>query len=352
VLMMPTREDIESKGLVESGVLEFKQQIDLDEAKGKSNLVDDVVAFLNSGPGQIIVGVREKGGTYERFVPMMGDQDTVTRRVLSVLQDNIDPRPLRLDVKPIPLDTGFALVIDIPEHGLRPYQNRINGAFYLRTGPKNTPLTRAEVAAMFVTFDTYERDAARRLTEEEARLAGGGSMVSDGPSLEIGILPREFYVRGQALFAPGGQRPTPAYPFHSRRAQVFRGCDGGHEVIEIDLYNRGISRLFVGADWFVHSHVDHAFGCDGSGRLELHEFKPELTSHLSELSDLLAAQGIKGPFGVSIAVRNLQRSAKVGFFFPNTGTVAPPRSSIVERVDDPALIDQLYSQLVGASRYG
>jgi hypothetical protein len=156
---------------------------------------------------------------------------------------------MRLDVRPIPLDAGFALVIDIPDHGLRPYQNRLNGAFHLRTGPKNTPLTRAEVAAMFVTFHTYERDLARRLSEEAARLAAAGTMVSEGPSLEIGILPREFYERGRPLFAPGGSRPTPAYLFHNRQAHLFRGCDGGHDTTEIDFHNRGISRLFVGADF-------------------------------------------------------------------------------------------------------
>jgi hypothetical protein len=235
---------------------------------------------------------------------------------------------------------------------MRPYQNRLNGAFYLRTGPKNTPLSRDEVASLFVAAEAYERDVVRRLSEEETNLAARGRMVSDGPSLEIGILPREFYDRGRAPFAPGGMRPVAAYPFHSRRAQVFRGCDGGHETVEIDFHDRGISRLFVGADWFVHSHVDHAFSCGASRRLELPEFRTQLTNHLADLAELLESQGLKGPFGLALAVRNLQRSAKVGFFFPDCTTVAPPRATVVERLDQPELIERFHNQVVGASRFG
>lgn len=348
----PTPEGIEAKELVETGALEFKQQIDLDEPRGRSNLVDDVVAFLNAGPGHIVVGVREKGGAFERFAPMMGDPDALTRRVLSILQDSIDPRPLRLDVRALPLERGFLLDIHIPDHGMRPYQNRLNGAFYLRTGPKNTPLTRAEVASLFVASEAYERDALRRLGEEEERLAARGIMVSDGPSLEIGILPREFYERGRRLFAPGGPRPVAAYLFHNRQGQVFRGCNGGHEAVEIDFNNNGISRLFVGADWFVHSHADHAFSCAASGRLELPEFKERLTNHLVDLSELLGAQGLKGPFGVTLGVRNLQRSAKVAFFFPNCTAVASTRAALVESVDESELVERFYNQVLGASRYG
>ncbi|WP_374346549.1 helix-turn-helix domain-containing protein [Phenylobacterium sp.] len=351
-MLAPTPEGIESKALVETGELEFKQQIDLDEPRGKSNLVDDVVAFLNAGPGHIVVGVREKGGVWERFVPMNGDADVATRRVLSILQDNIDPRPLRVDVRPIPLREGFLLDIDIPEHSRRPYQNRLNGAFYLRTGPKNTPLTRDEVASMFVAAEAHERDALRRLGEEEANLAARGIMVSEGPSLEVGILPRESYDRGQALFAPGGARPVAAYLFHNRQAQLFRGCDGGHEAAEIDFHDRGISRLFVGSDWFIHSHVDHAFNCGASGRLRLPEFKEQLTNHLVDLGEFLEGQKLRGPFGVALGVRNLQRSTNVGFFFPNCNAVGLARAAVVERVDDLGLIDQFYNQVVGASRFG
>ncbi|HEY1927432.1 MAG TPA: ATP-binding protein [Caulobacteraceae bacterium] len=77
----PTVEAIQSRELTETGALEFKQQIDLDDPRAKSNLVDDVVAFLNACAGHIVVGVREKGGNFERFVPMTGDADKTVRRL-------------------------------------------------------------------------------------------------------------------------------------------------------------------------------------------------------------------------------------------------------------------------------
>ncbi|WP_293455595.1 ATP-binding protein [Phenylobacterium sp.] len=146
MLPIPTPDLIESKQITEGATCEFKVQIDLDDARQKSNLVDDVVAFLNSGPGHIVVGVQERAGAFERYRPLTGNPELVTRRLLSILQDNIEPRPLRVDVRAMPVEGGFLLDIDVAEHLLRPHQNRLNGAFYLRTGAKMTcppPLPRS-----------------------------------------------------------------------------------------------------------------------------------------------------------------------------------------------------------------
>lgn len=58
MLPIPTPDLIESKQITEGATYEFKVQIDLADARQKSNLVDDVVGFLNSGPGHIVVGCR------------------------------------------------------------------------------------------------------------------------------------------------------------------------------------------------------------------------------------------------------------------------------------------------------
>ncbi|TIV69712.1 MAG: ATP-binding protein, partial [Mesorhizobium sp.] len=103
----------------------FKARLNLDEQRGKSNFIDDVVAFLNAGPGYLIVGVHEKKGAFERFEAMDGDRDAMQRRITSILQDNIDPKPLGVRAEFLELDTGgFILCLDLPDHRLRPYQNK------------------------------------------------------------------------------------------------------------------------------------------------------------------------------------------------------------------------------------
>ncbi|WP_375162567.1 MULTISPECIES: helix-turn-helix domain-containing protein [unclassified Bradyrhizobium] len=106
----PTIEGIRSGLVAEGQRYEFKARLNLDEQRGKSNFVDDVVAFLNAGSGYLIVGVHEKKGAFERFEPMDGDRDALQRRITSIIQDNIDPRPLGAGVEFLDLDTGGFIV--------------------------------------------------------------------------------------------------------------------------------------------------------------------------------------------------------------------------------------------------
>lgn len=94
----PTIDGILSGIVVEGQHYEFKARLSLEEQRGKSNFIDDVVAFLNAGPGYLVVGVHEKKGAFERFEPMDGDRDILQRRITSIMQDNIDPKPLGVRV--------------------------------------------------------------------------------------------------------------------------------------------------------------------------------------------------------------------------------------------------------------
>jgi predicted HTH transcriptional regulator len=139
----PTIEMIQTRQIGEGQNYEFKGSLALSDRKAKSDFINDVVAFLNAGPGRpghLIVGVHEKKGAFERFEPISGDPDAICRQFTSTIQDNIDPKPLGVAVSPLDVNNGFIIDVGMQEHRRRPYQNRINGAFYLRTGAKNTPI--------------------------------------------------------------------------------------------------------------------------------------------------------------------------------------------------------------------
>lgn len=143
---VPAIDGIQSGLVIEGQHYEFKARLNLDEPRGKSNFIDDVVAFLNAGPGYLIVGVHEKKGGFERFEPLGGDRDAIQRRITSIIQDNIDPKPLGIRAEFLDLETGgFVLCLDLPHHRLGPYQNKITGGFYLRTGAQNTPIPRDQL---------------------------------------------------------------------------------------------------------------------------------------------------------------------------------------------------------------
>lgn len=342
---------ITSRQASEGQALEFKRQLDLDDETQRANFVTDVVAFLNAGEGRILIGVKEKAGAFDGFAPILGDADAKALRLLSILQDNIDPRPIRLSVTPVGLEGGFLLQVEVPEHVMRPYQNLLTGGSPLRTGAKNTLMRPNELQAMFVARERYEEDVARLLAAAQARLAQRKIMKSGAVTLDIAILPRAHYERGRPVFHRGHALLKPAPLFHHRNTH-FEGCEGGHEAIEIDFHQNGVSRTFLGQDWFMHGQVVHPFSVDNSGRPTLPEFREKLGLYLDDLADLLETEGVGGPYGLQFVLSGLDANEEVRFYFPNTRLVTLSRPAVVERANDPALADAFYQMVLSGSRFG
>jgi hypothetical protein len=254
-------------------------------------------------------------------------------------------------VTPVPIDGGFLLNVEAPEHVMRPYQNALTGGFALRTGAKNTLLLVHELQSMFVASERYEVDVARLLSEAQATLARRGTMKTDSVTLDIAILPRAHYERGRPVFHRGHGRLKSAPLFHFRNT-YFEGCERGHEAIEIDMRENGVSRTFIGQDWFVHGHVVHPISRDPSGRPTLPEFREKLGLYLDDLAVLLQDEGVGGPFGMQFVLGGLAADERLGWYFPNTAAVTLPRPAIVERPNDPGLVDTFYQMVLSGSRFG
>ncbi len=77
----PSRAAVEGGSPVEAPGLDFKHKVDLETERGKTKLVDDVVAMLTAGPGYLVVGVAEEKGRFRHFEPIKGDPDAFERRL-------------------------------------------------------------------------------------------------------------------------------------------------------------------------------------------------------------------------------------------------------------------------------
>jgi hypothetical protein len=351
----PTIDGIRSGLVIEGQRYEFKARLNLDEQRGKSNFIDDVVAFLNAGPGYLIVGVHEKKGAFERFEPMDVDRDALQRRITSIIQDNIDPKPLGVRMEFLDLDAGGAvLCLDLPDHRLRPYQNKITGGFYLRTGAQNTPVPRDQLHALFTPIEKLEADTAQLMERENAAVEARDIMQNNGATLHIAIVPQEHYERERAPFDPGRGVLKVMRHYHGESHGVFKGCENGVEARDATFQEwRSISRFFIGDDWLVHSYVSHPFSVrDGEGRLTIHEFREEFARHLRDIQLVLEDSGIRGPYGVLLAVKNLRRNPKLEWAFPNASAASLGRPMRVERVDEQGLIDRFYDKVGSISVYG
>ncbi|MBK1622648.1 AlbA family DNA-binding domain-containing protein [Afifella marina] len=342
----PTAEMIANGQIFENQQYEFKGEVDFSNPRKKSDFVDDVVAFLNAGSGYLVIGVEEdKKKGFKGFHPLNGSRDEECRAILSRLQDTILPVPLNLRVDTINVDGGFLLRLAIPEHRMRPYQNRLNGAFYIRTGQKNTPLSRDQVRALFKSHEDFAEDLGRLLERETATVETRDFMQNKGAMLHLGILPREFYELDRPSFDTGGMRPKCFPSFHYGSHMLFKACENGVEAKDATFdENRSLTRLFVGDDWFIHCAVAHPVRYDeGEGRPRIFEFKEDLTRYMRRLSEMLDEEGIFGCFCVALSIRHIGRSGW-SWKLPGVDKVTT-RPALVERVDDPSMLDAFFGKL-------
>lgn len=346
---VPTREGIEKGSVVEAANLDFKQRVDLDGDRGKTKLVDDVVAMLTAGPGYLVIGVAEEKGRFRHFEPIREDRDAFERRLTSVLLDNIDPRPLRLSMSSFEVDDGFVAVLHVPWHGRRAFQNRITGGFLTRTGARNTPLTRDEVRALFTPEERFARDAVALWEREDARCVERKLMQEDGPTFHLSVIPEERYEAGRPAFHRGTGALRGAPLFHGR-GTVLQACQDGYEALELTFReNRSITRVFVDSDWSLYVQVVHPFHADHE-RVTVRDFGKALPGYMAALADMFR-DDLHGPFCVAMAVRNLHRNPKVGSVFTNIDSIVA-RPEMVDRIDDPGLSERFADALVRGSRYG
>lgn len=347
-----TLADIESGGLQEGQDLDFKRFVDLDNPKAKAGLIDDVVAFLNRGPARIIVGVEENEGRFGEFRPLSGNADKAVLRLQMVIQDHITPTPVDVEVVPLQLEGGFIIDIRIPGHPTGPFMNRMTGAYMIRSGARNLPIDPGMMRSRFVDELLWLRTLDQLTAEEDARLAAIG-VVEPSRSLRVAILPREHFDHLRRPFSQGDcvRYSAPCFYEHSRA--WFEVCEDGHQALIRDLRERGIERLFIRDDWFIHAHVSFALQeRSGEGRLALHEFNLDVEKYFRELAEFLRDQGVEGPFAVTVALQSLEEAENFHSWFPNTAVVRTLRPQLVSFVDDETLVADFLRRVRQASRLG
>lgn len=344
---VPTRESIESLRVKEGQGYDFKQRIDLETDRGKSKIIDDVVGFLNAGPGHLIIGVIEEGGSFKSFDALYGDEEAFCLRLTAVLQDNIDPRPLKIKVDTFALDKGFCSVVHIPWHGRRAFQNSLSGGFVLRTGPKNTKLLRDEVKALFTPEELFHSDALKLIEREDKQTTNRELMQGLGETLHIAIVPEEAY-RSDIKPYHRGSASLYTVPHFHEGGDLLEGCQGGHETLEVTWKLNHINRLFLDDNWSFYSQTEHFIEAQNGG-VNFHDFPKKLGAYFRGLEKFYQRNGIVGPFCVLMEIRNLQRNKKVGWAFPKVDSITF-KPEIVDSLTDDRLPNFALAMLESKSR--
>jgi hypothetical protein len=362
----PTRTLIENKQITEGQHYDFKRELEIDKrfADGskdaKVRLIDDVVAFLNSGPGFLIFGVDEKDGAWTAYRPINVPRDPLKTRILNTIIDNVDPAP-KVDVEFIEVDGGYIFYVVIPQQGMQPYANKISGSYYQRVGSRNRPISRGDVQARFNSIEDMERDVSKRFEQDalqwqldDSRVALSESYKLSGwakrghSRLQVGILPRQHYDRQTVPYDPLRRSGLAAPSFDGTGLPPMRAGRDGFEASQ-STAGMVIERLFVSTNWYVSGLVLEPIEIDRFGRIALAEFQNRMKGYFRSLGGFFNEYSIVGPFCLHMELTGLDRSSAVGRFFVQTDSISNSRPILVESLDQEEFVSEFCRRVNSAA---
>ena len=141
----PVIQKLKDAKIEESEILDYKEQMISDD-----KLVKHVTAFSNTSGGDLIFGIKERGGgRYPVDIP--GIEDNVNKeRLEQIIISNIRPRiGVQFHEIDIPNSDRIILIIRIPEGQNRPYYDIRSHKYYKRYNYEAIPMDEFEIESLY-----------------------------------------------------------------------------------------------------------------------------------------------------------------------------------------------------------
>jgi hypothetical protein len=119
----------------ESQNLEYKPDV-VDESK-KNDLVETVVAFLNTNRGLIVVGVNDDGS----ITGVHKDVEDLQK----LIHDSCDPPPRNIRMEEKTIEGHEIIIVEVPEGDDKPYQSKRDKNWYVRHNANDMRMERSEL---------------------------------------------------------------------------------------------------------------------------------------------------------------------------------------------------------------
>jgi hypothetical protein len=119
----------------ESQNLEYKHDITDDD--GKNDLIETVVAFLNTNSGLILIGVHNDGS----IVGSHKNADDLQK----LIHDSCDPPPKNVRIEEKMINGNKIIIVNVPEGDDKPYQSKRDKNWYVRHNASDMMIERSEL---------------------------------------------------------------------------------------------------------------------------------------------------------------------------------------------------------------
>lgn len=119
----------------ESQNLEYKKDV-VDE-KGRNDLIETIIAFLNTNKGSILLGINDDGTT--------AGTHTNAEDLQKMIHDCCDPPPTNVRLEEKMIEGNKIIIIDVAEGNDKPYQSKRDKNWYVRHNATDMRMERSEL---------------------------------------------------------------------------------------------------------------------------------------------------------------------------------------------------------------
>lgn len=183
-----------SDNVPESGTLDFKRELPASGDGGRVEFLKDVSALANCEGGDLVYGVAEVDGSAGEVTPILGAvADDVQRRFRQML-DTLEPRVQGVQMRAVPVDGGFVLLMRVPASFDAPHSIKINGTnrrFVMRNGTTTSDMSYEQLRSSFDRTATLTERARLDLANRVAGLVASKARrtLSPGPVCQLCVVP-------------------------------------------------------------------------------------------------------------------------------------------------------------------
>jgi Putative DNA-binding domain len=174
--------------VAESRTLDFKRSLGRDDP-AKKEFLKDVVAMANDAGGDLVYGIEEDGnGVALRILPLEGEaEDAAIRRLRQLLTDAVEPSLEGVQIHPVALQGGFAIVVRVPMSFVGPHSVTLSGhrRFSIRNERNSHDMTYDQIRTAFQRTSSLVDKARSFVDARTAALS-----VQNGPPLPMAPGPR------------------------------------------------------------------------------------------------------------------------------------------------------------------
>jgi Putative DNA-binding domain len=195
--------EIEEKNLIalcddrvaESRTLDYKASLGRDD-NAKKEFLKDVVAMANDAGGDLVFGVKEDGnGVAVSVCRLEGeDEDAAIRRLRQLLTDAVEPSLVGVQIHPVALREGFAIVVRVPMSYLGPHSFTLSGRrrFSIRNERNSNDMTYDQIRTAFQRTSSLvdqAREFVRKRTTALSETEGSPLPLAPGPRFVLHLAP-------------------------------------------------------------------------------------------------------------------------------------------------------------------